>query len=59
MVSGVAGLARLSDSFFAHFRPLAENSPLFVPLAILTPTVIGVCLQLADMQQKESGQPAG
>jgi len=57
IATGLAVAARFSSTLFAHVQALAQQNWLFLPLLIVTPTVVGVCLQLADLQRKESGNP--
>lgn len=56
LVSGCVILMTGRPSMLTAFRSLSLGNPLFVPLTLIAPTVIGFFMQLAEYQRKDTAQ---
>jgi hypothetical protein len=56
LVGGVAIMLNASGGWFAAFRDAALTNPIFIPLTVTAPAVIGFCLQLASFREKDAGR---
>lgn len=56
LVAGIAIMLNAQGHLFSSFRDVSLKNPVFVPLTLIAPTVIGFCLQLSGYYER-SGKP--
>jgi hypothetical protein len=55
LLGGLVVFISQNPLLWAHIRVLAMSTPIFGPFLLFAGTLAGICLQLTDQRQKESG----